>query len=313
MVNSPNTGAVFEVLDNFDKRKTPELSANAIAANLTQQFAAIPEANVAVFPAPAIQGLGTIGGFRMQIEDRAGLGPGGALQATQSLIAKASKEPSLAGVFSSYQIGVPKIRADVDREKARAQGVALPDLFETMQVYLGSLYVNDFNRFGRTYPVYVQADQKFRLQPEDLLRLQTRNAAGQMIPLGAFVTTHEITGPDLTAHYNGALTAEINGGPAPGYSTGQAQKALETLANQELPNGMGFEWTELTYQQILAGNTAIYVFPICVLLAFLVLVAQYESWTLPLVVILIVPMCLFSALTGCSWCTGTTTSSPRSA
>jgi multidrug efflux pump len=261
-------------------------------------FAAIPDATIAVFPPPPVLGLGTIGGFRMQIEDRAGLGPTALYQATQKIIADASKDPALVGVFSSYQIGVPKIRADVDREKARAQGVSLTDLYETMQVYLGSLYVNDFNRFGRTYPVTVQADQRFRLQPEDLLRLQTRNGASQMIPLGAFVTTHETTGPERTAHYNGLLTAEISGGPSPGHSTGEAQKALETIAARDLPAGMGFEWTELTYQQILAGNTAVFVFPICVLLAFLVLVAQYESWSLPLVVILIVPMCLLCALVG---------------
>jgi multidrug efflux pump len=298
LVNSPNAGAVFLPLENFDKRRSKDLSANAIAASLNAKFASIPDANIAVFPPPPVQGLGTIGGFRMQIEDRAGLGPDALYQATQKLIADASKDPSLTGVFSSYQIGVPKIRADVDREKARAQGVSLTDLYETMQVYLGSLYVNDFNRFGRTYPVNVQADQRFRLQPEDILHLQTRNAAGQMIPLGAFVTTHEMTGPERTAHYNGDLTAEINGGPAIGHSTGEAQKALEALARKDLPNGMGFEWTELTYQQILAGNTAVFVFPICVLLAFLVLVAQYESWSLPLVVILIVPMCLLCALVG---------------
>jgi multidrug efflux pump len=298
LVNSPNSGAVFLTLDSFDKRRSPALSAGAIAASLNQKFAAIPEASIAVFPPPPVQGLGTIGGFRMQIEDRNGLGPDAVYQATQNLVAAAAKDPNLAGVFSSYQIGVPKIKADVDREKARAQGVSLTDLFETMQVYLGSLYVNDFNRFGRTYPVNVQADQRFRLQPEDILQLQTRNAAGQMIPLGAFVTLHETTGPERTSHYNGFLTAEINGGPAPGHSTGQAQKALEDLAAKTLPNGMGFEWTELTYQQILAGNTAVIVFPICVLLAFLVLVAQYESWSLPLVVILIVPMCLLCALLG---------------
>jgi multidrug efflux pump len=234
----------------------------------------------------------------MQIEDRAGLGPEAVYNATQNLIAKASKDPAIGGLFSGYQIGVPKIHADIDREKARAQGVSLTDLFETMQVYLGSLYVNDFNRFGRTYQVNVQADQKYRLQQDDILRLQTRNASGQMIPLGAFVTTKETTGPENAAHYNGMLTAEINGGAAPGYSTGQAQAALEKLAAQELPNGMGYEWTDLTYQQILAGDVTLVVFPICVLLAFLVLVAQYESWTLPLVVILIVPMCLFSALAG---------------
>ncbi|RAK52736.1 efflux RND transporter permease subunit [Phenylobacterium deserti] len=298
LVNSPNAGALFLVLDGFEARKDKAQSATALAAELNQKFAEIPQAQIAVFPPPPVQGLGTIGGFRMQIEDRAGLGPEALNEATQRIVAAAAKEPALAGVFSSYQIGVPKIRAEVDREKARAQGVALGDLYETMQVYLGSLYVNDFNRFGRTYPVTVQADQRFRLQPEDILRLQTRNAAGQMIPLGAFVTTHETTGPERTSHYNGLLTAEINGGPAPGYSTGQAQKALEAIVQRELPNGMGFEWTELTYQQILAGNTAILVFPICVLLAFLVLVAQYESWSLPLVVILIVPMCLLSALAG---------------
>jgi multidrug efflux pump len=298
LVNSPNAGAIFIPLEGFDKRRSKDLSVGALAAELNQKFAAIPDATIAVFPPPPVQGLGTIGGFRMQIEDRAGLGPDAVYQATQKVIAAAAKDPALAGVFSSYQIGVPKIRADVDREKARAQGVSLSDLYETMQVYLGSLYVNDFNRFGRTYPVTLQADQRFRLQPEDILRLQTRNASGQMIPLGAFVTTHETTGPERTSHYNGDLTAEINGGPSAGHSTGEAQKALETIAARELPNGMGFEWTELTYQQILAGNTAIYVFPICVLLAFLVLVAQYESWSLPLVVILIVPMCLLCALVG---------------
>jgi multidrug efflux pump len=297
-VNSPNSGIVFAVLDNFDNRRDPSLSAAAIAAKLNQEYSVITEARVLVFPPPSVQGLGTIGGFRMQVEDHAGLGPDALYTATQNLITKARQDPALAGIFSSYQIGVPKIHADINREKARAQGVGLADLFETLQVYLGSLYVNDFNRFGRTYQVNVQADQRFRLQPDDVLKLQTRNAAGQMIPLGAFVQVSETTGPESTNHYNGDLTAEINGGPAPGYSTGQAQAAIEALAKQELPNGMSFEWTELTYQQILAGDTAIYVFPICVLLAFLVLVAQYESWTLPLVVILIVPMCLFSALAG---------------
>jgi multidrug efflux pump len=297
-VNSPNSAAVFEPLAPFDQRKSKDLSATAIARVLNEKFAAIPGATIAVFPPPPVEGLGTIGGFRMQIEDHAGLGPKAVYDATQAIIAKASHDPNLTGVFSSYQIGVPQIRADVDREKAKAQGVPLDDLFATMQVYLGSLYVNDFNRFGRTYPVTVQADQSFRLQPEDLLRLQTRNAAGQMIPLGAFVSTHETTGPERTSHYNGELTAEINGGAAPGHSTGQGQTALATIAAQTLPNGMGFEWTELTYQQILAGNTAIFVFPICLLLAYLVLVAQYESWTLPLVVVLIVPMCLLCALIG---------------
>ncbi|RRN64480.1 efflux RND transporter permease subunit [Caulobacter sp. 602-1] len=298
LINSPNSGAVFYTLTDFKDRRDKDKQAGAIVAALNQKFGAIPDAQIAVFPPPSVQGLGTIGGFRMQIVDKAGLGPDELNKATQNLMDKARQDPALAGIFSSYQVSVPKIQADIDREKARAQGVSLTDLFETMQVYLGSLYVNDFNRFGRTYEVNVQADQRFRLQPEQMLRLQTRNAQGQMIPLGAFVNFHETTGPDRESHYNGMLTAEINGGPAPGFSTGQAQKALEDLAKKELPNGMGYEWTELTYQQILAGNTAIFIFPLCVLLAFLVLVAQYESWSLPLVVILIVPMTLLSALAG---------------
>ena len=297
-VNSTNAAAIFLPLADFDKRKTKALSSGAIAASLNKQFAAIPDATIQVFPPPPVFGLGNIGGFRMQIEDRGGLGPIALNKAVLDIETAAAKDPRLAGVFSSYSVGTPKIRADVDREKARAQGVSLTDLYETMQVYLGSLYVNDFNRFGRTYQVNVQGDQRFRLEPEDIGHLQTRNAAGQMIPLGAFVTTHETTGPERTAHYNGYLTAEINGGPAPGFSSGQAQQAIEEIARKTLPQGMGFEWTELTYQQILAGNTAVYIFPICVLLAFLVLVAQYESWTLPLVVILIVPMCLLCALVG---------------
>jgi multidrug efflux pump len=298
LTNSPNAGVIFVALKPFEDRRTKALSAGALAAQLNAKFAAVQDANVAVFPPPPVMGLGTIGGFKMQIEDRAGLGSEELYNQTQSLIAKATKDPSLTGLFTGFQVAVPQVKADVDREKARAAGVSLTELFETMQVYLGSLYVNDFNRFGRTYEVDVQADQRFRQDPEDLLRLQTRSASGQMAPLGAFVTLRQATGPDRVGHYNGLLSAEINGGPALGYSSGQAQKAMETLATKELPNGLGFEWTDLTYQQILAGNTAIFIFPLCVLLAFLVLAAQYESWSLPLVVILIVPMCLLSALAG---------------
>jgi multidrug efflux pump len=296
--NSPNAGIVFVTLDPFDQRKGKALSAGALAEELNGKFAAIEDGMVAVFPPPPVMGLGTIGGFKIQIEDRAGLGAEELYGQTQNIIAKAGQDPSLTGLFSGFQINVPQITADIDREKARAQGVSLTDLFETMQVYLGSVYVNDFNRFGRTYEVDVQADQKHRLEPEDLLRLQTRNGEGQMAPLGSFVTLRQTTGPDRVTHYNGYLSAEINGAPAPGFSSGQAEAAMQALAQSELPNGMGYEWTELTYQQILAGNTAVLVFPLCVLLAFLVLAAQYESWSLPLVVILIVPMTLLSALAG---------------
>ena len=252
----------------------------------------------AVFPPPPVMGLGTIGGFRMQVEDRGSLGFEELYKQTQNLIAKGNADPALHGLFSSYQVNVPQIDADVDREKAKSQGVSLQDLFDTMQIYLGALYINDFNLFGRTYQVNAQAEPRFRLQAEDIVRLKTRNGAGDMIPLGSFVTVKQSSGPDRVMHYNSYPTAEINGGPGPGFSTGQAQAEMEKLAKQELPNGMTFEWTELTYQQILAGNTALLVFPLVVLLVFLVLAAQYESLGLPLAVILIMPMVLFSAITG---------------
>ncbi len=296
--NSPNSGIVFVTLKPFDQRKGAELSAQAIAQSLNGQFSHIQEAFIAVFPPPPVQGLGTIGGFRLQIEDRSGLGFAELYKQTQNLIAKSNQVPELRGLFSSYQVNVPQVDANVDREKAKSQGVSVESLFETMQVYLGSLYVNDFNAFGRTYAVTAQAEPGFRLEPEDIARLKTRNAAGDMIPLGSFVTMHRSSGPDRVMHYNSYVTAEINGGPAPGYSTGEAQAAIEKLARQELPNGMTFEWTELTYQQIIAGNTAMLVFPLVVLLVFLVLAAQYESLALPIAVILIMPMVLLSAITG---------------
>ncbi|MGD0491659.1 MAG: multidrug efflux RND transporter permease subunit [Steroidobacteraceae bacterium] len=296
--NSPNSGIVFVTLKPFEERKSKDLSAGAIAAALNQQYGKIQEAFIAVFPPPPVMGLGTIGGFRMQIEDRSGLGFEELYKQTQNLIAKGNQDPALSGLFSSYQVNVPQVDAEVDREKAESQGVPIQELFDTMQVYLGSLYVNDFNAFGRTYPVNAQAEPGFRLQAEDIVRLKTRNAAGDMIPLGSFVTVKRTSGPDRVMHYNSYPTAEINGGPGVEYSTGQAQAAMERLARQELPNGMSFEWTELTYQQILAGNTALLVFPLVVLLVFLVLAAQYESLSLPLAVILIMPMVLLSAIAG---------------
>jgi multidrug efflux pump len=296
--NSPSSGIVFVTLKPFEDRRDRNLSASAIAHALNDQYGHIQEAFVAVFPPPPVMGLGTIGGFRMQIEDRGGLGFAELYRQTQNLIAKSEQTPELHGLFSGFQVNVPQFDTDIDRDKAQSQGVALQDLFDTLQVYLGSLYVNDFNLFGRTFQVNAQAEPRFRLQAEDIVRLKTRNARGDMIPLGSFVTVKPSSGPDRVMHYNGYPTAEINGGPAPGYSSGQAQAAMERLAQQELPNGMSFEWTELTYQQILAGNTAVLVFPLVVLLVFLVLAAQYESLSLPLAVILIMPMVLFSAITG---------------
>jgi multidrug efflux pump len=296
--NSPNSGVVFVTLKPFDERKSNDLSAGAIASALNQQYAQIQDAFIAVFPPPPVDGLGTIGGFRMQIEDRGGLGFEELFKQTQNLMAKGNQTPELQGLFSSYQVNVPQVDADVDREKAKSQGVSVQELFDTMQVYLGSLYVNDFNAFGRTYPVTAQAEPGFRLQAEDVVKLKTRNGAGDMIPLGSFVSVKRSAGPDRVMHYNSYSTAEISGGPGMGFSSGQAQAAMERLARQELPNGMSFEWTELTYQQIISGNTAVLIFPLVVLLVFLVLAAQYESLTLPLAVILIMPMVLLSAIAG---------------
>jgi multidrug efflux pump len=301
--NSTNSGIVFATLKPFEERRDKSLSAGAISMALNQKFGAIQDAYIAVFPPPPVMGLGTIGGFRIQIEDRGDAGFEELFKQTQGLIAASQKTPALAGLFSSYQVSVPQIDANVDREKAKAEGVDLADVYQTMQAYMGSLYVNDFNRFGRTYQVNVSADQHFRREPEDLLQLRTRNARGEAIPLGSFLTVSQTVGPDRVQHYNGYPTAEINGGPAPGFSSGQAQEAMEKLARENLPNGMSFEWTELTYQQILAGNTAVLVFPLCVLLVFLVLASLYESLTLPLAVILIVPMVLLSAISGV-WLSG---------
>jgi hydrophobe/amphiphile efflux-1 (HAE1) family protein len=296
--NATNAGVAFTPLKPFEQRRTADLSASGIAATLRAQYSKIQDAYIAVFPPPPVQGLGTIGGFKLQVEDRGNLGPDELYRQTQNLIAKARLRPELAGLFSGFQVNVPQVQVDVDREKAKAAGVALQDLYDTMQVYLGALYVNDFNRFGRTYQVNAQAEPNFRLTPEDIGRLKTRNLRGDMIPLSSFVSVRETSGPDRVMHYNGYTAADINGGPAPGYSSGQAQKAMEEVARAELPNGMTFEWTDLTFQQILAGNSMVLVFPLVVLLVFIVLAALYESLSLPLVVILIVPMCLFSAIVG---------------
>ncbi len=296
--NSPNNGVVFVTLKPFDERKDPSLSANAIAGALNGQFASIQEAYMAIFPPPPVQGLGTIGGFRLQIEDRGNLGYDELYKETQNIIAKSRSVPELAGLFTSYTVNVPQVDAAIDREKAKTHGVAVSDIFDTLQVYLGSLYANDFNRFGRTYQVNVQAEQQFRQDSDQIGQLKVRNNLGEMIPLATFVKVSDTAGPDRVMHYNGFITAEINGAAAPGYSSGQAQAAVEKLLREELPTGMIYEWTDLTYQQILSGNTALFVFPLCVLLAFLVLAAQYESWSLPLAVILIVPMTLLSAIAG---------------
>ena len=296
--NSPSAGIVFVTLDPFDKRKSKELSGNAIAADLNKQYGSIQDAFIAVFPPPPVQGLGTIGGFKMMIEDRAALGYDELFSATNAFMTKARATPELAGIFSNYQVNVPQLDVQLDRTKAKQLGVPVTDVFETLQTYLGSSYVNDFNKFGRTYQVKVQADAQFRQHAEDILQLKARSSTGEMVPLSSLVKVKQGFGPDSVTRYNGFTAADMNGGPAPGFSSGQAQAAAERIAAETLPKGIGFEWTELTYQDILAGNAGVWIFPLCVLLVFLVLAAQYESLTLPLAVILIVPMSLLAAMTG---------------
>jgi multidrug efflux pump len=296
--NSSSAGIVFITLKPFDQRRDKNLSAYAINGALNQQYAGIKESFIAVFPPPPIMGLGTVGGFKLQLEDRGAVGYAALNDAAQAFLAQARKAPELGPSFSSYQINVPQLDVDLDRVKAKQQGIPITDVFNTMQTYLGSLYVNDFNRFGRVYQVRVQADAPYRAQADDILQLKTRNRAGEMVPLSSLVKVTPTFGPEMVTRYNGFTAADINSGPAPGYSSGQAQAAAERIAAQTLPHGVKFDWTDLTYQQILAGNAGIWIFPISVLLVFLVLAALYESLALPLAVILIVPMGVLAALTG---------------
>ena len=301
--NSSNSGIVFVTLKPFEERKTPDLSAGAITMQLNQKFGSIQDAFIAMFPPPPVQGLGTTGGFKLQLEDRNGLGFRALDDAAKAFLAKAYQTPELAGLYSSYQINVPQLYADLDRVKARQLGVAVTDVFETLQIYLGSLYVNDFNAFGRTYSVRIQADANYRGHAEDIGKLKVRSQSGEMIPLSALLKVEQTVGAERAIRYNGFLSADINGNPAPGFSSGQAQAAIERIAQESLPAGIAFEWTDLTYQQILAGNSGFLVFPLALLLVYLVLAAQYESLALPLSIIMIVPMGIMAALTGV-WLTG---------
>ena len=296
--NATNSGIVFVMLSDFDERTDPSMSANAIAAELNGQYSSIEEAFVAIFPPPPVMGLGTIGGFRLQIEDRAGYGFKELNDITSQVMQKAYQTPELAGVFSSYQVNVPQLDIAVDRDKTKQQGVELNQVFQTMQGYMSSTYVNDFNLFGRTFQVNMQADEQFRASAEQIGRLKVRNNNGEMVSLDSFIQVSDIAGPDRVMHYNGFTTAEINGGPAPGFSSGEAQTAIERILDETLPNGMTYEWTELTYQQILTGNANMLVFPLVIVLVFMVLAAQYESVRLPMAIVLIIPMTLLSSLSG---------------
>jgi multidrug efflux pump len=296
--NAPNAGIAFISLKPFSERHGAAESAEGIAAEVNKRMGVIQDAFVMVLSPPPVNGLGTTGGFKMMIEDRGNLGYDELNKAVQAFMGKAAGDKRLAGVFSGYQINVPQLFANVDRVKAKQLGVPLSEINQALQINLGSLYVNDFNQFGRTYQVRVQADAPFRSQREQISQLKVRNDKGEMIPLSTLMKIEDTYGPDRVQRYNNYVAAEMNGGPAPGVSSGQAQAAMEEIAREVLPKGIAYEWTDLTYQDILSGNTMIYVFPLCVLLVFLVLAAQYESWTLPLAVILIVPMSILCALVG---------------
>jgi hydrophobe/amphiphile efflux-1 (HAE1) family protein len=293
---SSSASLIFFPLDDFPRRTSAALSGPAIAAALNAKMASIQDAFVMVVTPPPVIGLGTLGGFKLQVEDRAAAGPEALFSALSDALAKANQNPALGGAFSTYQINVPQLDVDVDRVKVKRENVKLSDVFETLQVYLGSLYVNDFNRFGRTYQVVAQADAPFRSQLDDILPLKTRNASGEMVPLGSVLNVSQSFGPDVVQRYNAYASADINGGPAQGFSSGQAQAAMAKILDETLPRGMSYEWTDLAYQQLISGNTAVLVFPLCVLFVFLVLAAQYESLSLPLAIVLIVPMCLLPAI-----------------
>jgi len=299
-VNLSNAAVCFFPLKPFEERRSRELSAAAIAGALNKKFGAIQDAVIFAVPPPPVQGLGNTGGFKLFIQDRGAHGYDELARVTNEVLEKARQQHALNpyATYTTFQNTVPQLFADVDRVKAKRESVPLSSVFDTLQAYLGSVYINDFNRFGRTYRVYAQAEAQFRNQPEDIANLKMRNLNGDMVPMGAVADVHFESGPDRVSHYNVYLAADINSQGAPGVSSDQATAAMERVLKDTLPNGFGYEWTDLTFQQKSAGNTALLVFPICVMLVFLILSAQYESWALPLAVILIVPMCLLSAMAG---------------
>jgi hydrophobe/amphiphile efflux-1 (HAE1) family protein len=297
--NAPNSGAVFVALEPFAERaKDPRKSAPALQLALQQKLSAIQEALVLVVAPPPVRGIGTAGGFRMMVEDRAGRGPEALQQAVFTMMGRAAQTPGVRQVFSLFENSTPQLYLDIDRTKAQMLGINLPDVFGALQTYIGSFYVNDFNLLGRTFRVTAQAESGHRLDPKDVLQIRVRNSSGNTVPLGSFATMHDVTGPYRVPRYNLYPAAELDGAPAPGYSQGQAIETMQQLAAQTLPAGFNFEWTTLAFQQMRAGNTAVFAFLLAVAFVFLVLAAQYESVTLPLAVILIVPMCLIASITG---------------
>ncbi|HEY2138819.1 MAG TPA: efflux RND transporter permease subunit, partial [Chthoniobacterales bacterium] len=297
--NQTNTAAVFLPFKEFSERNSAEQSMPAILAKMNARVRAeIPEAFVAVFPPPPVAGIGNAGGYRLFIQDRGNAGLEELQTQAFALMMKANQTPGLTNNLTTFRANVPQLWLEVDRVKAKSMNVPLSNIFGTLQTYLGSTYVNDLTLFGRTYRVTAQADSEFRLKSEDIRLLKTRNAAGGIVPLGSVATVQEVNGADKITRYNMFPAADLGGQPAPGASTGDALAAVERLTKETLPTSFTTEWTEIALQQKLAGNSAAYIFPICVLFVFLLLSALYESWSLPLAIILIVPMCLFISISG---------------
>ncbi len=297
--NAPNAGALFLVLEPWSKRgQDPRQSAAAIQGELFKRFAPIEEALMIVVLPPPVRGIGNAGGFRMMVEDRSGRGPQALQGVVYAVMGRAAQTPGLLQVFSLFETQTPQLFLDIDRTKAQLLGVNVAEMFAALQVFIGSAYVNDFNLLGRTFRVTVQADSPFRNDYKDVLRIRVRNAAGETVPLGSFTTVRDISGPFRVPRYNLYPAAELDGAAAPGYSQGQAIAIMEKLAAETLPDGFNYEWTALAFQQIRAGSTAEFAFALSVVFVFLVLAAQFESLTLPLAVILIVPMCLIASITG---------------
>jgi HAE1 family hydrophobic/amphiphilic exporter-1 len=295
---APNAAVVFTPLDPFKERAEKGQSAQALILALNTQFAAIQEAFVISVAPPPVRGIGTTGGFKMEVQDIHGGEPAGLESVAMSIVGAAAQTPGLANVFTTFNTRTPKVYADIDRVRAEMLGVNADDVFQTLEVYLGSQYVNDFNFLGRTYRVMAQADGDFRQDLHAIGQLKTRNANGEMVPLSSVASFRDITGPYRIEHFNLFPAAAIQGGVLPGYSTGYGLASMERLARENLPEGYSYSWTEIAFQEKLAGNTAIYIFLASVVFVFLLLAAQYESWTLPLAVILIVPMCLLAAVSG---------------
>ena len=293
-----NSGTIFSGLPSLYNHELPGVTASTVLADLRERLSIIKDAHVVTIPPPPVQGLGSAGGFKLMLEDRGGLGSQALVRAANALVNAANKDPDFAGVFTLFNAGSPSIYADIDRLKAEKVGLTPTDVFSTLQIYLGSQYVNDFNYLGRTYEVIVQANGQFRRTPQDITRLKVRNAAGEMVPIGTVAQLRDRTVPYRVPRYNLFPAAEVQGVAAPGVATGTALQRMEELARQVLPRGIAFEWTDLAYQQQQRGTPTILVFGAAALFVFLVLVAQYESWKLPLAIVLIVPMCLLASVTG---------------